>query len=165
MSSSSYESMSEHSEEEFAKNEEGALFYPVKVGSLRKGMHILVHDEFPCKILSLSVSKTGKHGHAKANITAVDIFTDKKYELKESTSHGIMCPNVVKEDFTLIDIDEEGVVTYMDKNDEFNTDLKLDKDSELYTSMKADLDSGCNNIQISICFAMGKAAIMSYKKE
>ena len=165
MSSSSYESQSEHSEEEFAKNEEGALCYPVKVGSLRKGMNILVHDEFPCKILELTVSKTGKHGHAKANITCTDIFTDKKYELKESTSHGIMCPNVVKEDFPLIDIDAEGNVTYMEKDGEFNTSLKMDTSSELYAAIKNDLDAGCSDIQVSICFAMGKAAIMSHKIE
>ena len=34
----------------------------------------------PCKVLNISVSKTGKHGHAKCNFTATDIFTGKKLE-------------------------------------------------------------------------------------
>ena len=29
------------------------------------------------KIIEISVSKTGKHGHAKAAITGIDIFTGK----------------------------------------------------------------------------------------
>ena len=31
----------------------------------------------PCKVLSISVSKTGKHGHAKCNFETVDIFNGK----------------------------------------------------------------------------------------
>ena len=41
----------------------------------------------PCKVLSISVSKTGKHGHAKCHFTAVDIFTGKKCEMLESSTH------------------------------------------------------------------------------
>ena len=34
---------------------------------------------FPCKVIEYITSKTGKHGHAKAKITGLDIFTGKKY--------------------------------------------------------------------------------------
>ena len=37
--------------------------------------------EKPCKIIEITTSKTGKHGHAKANITGIDIFTGKKNHL------------------------------------------------------------------------------------
>jgi translation initiation factor 5A len=97
--SSQHSESQSHSEEDFAQNEEGALCYPVKAGALKRGMHVLAKDEFPCKIIEVTTSKTGKHGHAKAHITCVDIFTDKKYELNESTSHSLMCPNVTKEEF------------------------------------------------------------------
>lgn len=153
------------SEEEFAQNEEGALCYPVSAGSLKKGMHVLAKDEFPCKIIEVTTSKTGKHGHAKAHITCVDIFTDKKYELNESTSHRLMCPNVTKEDFQLIDVDEEGNVTYMEKNGDFNTSIKLDTSSELFESIRKDLNDGNSDILVSICSAMGHSAILSYRKE
>jgi translation elongation factor P/translation initiation factor 5A len=29
----------------------------------------------PCKIVEMSTSKTGKHGHAKVHMVALDIFT------------------------------------------------------------------------------------------
>ena len=29
----------------------------------------------PCKIVEMSTSKTGKHGHAKVHLVALDIFT------------------------------------------------------------------------------------------
>ena len=37
----------------------------------------------------MSTSKTGKHGHAKCNFTAVDIFTGKKYEDMTPSSHNV----------------------------------------------------------------------------
>jgi hypothetical protein len=40
-----------------------------------------------CQVVDVSTSKTGKHGHAKCNFTAVDIFTGKKYEDMMPSSH------------------------------------------------------------------------------
>lgn len=38
--------------------------------------HICIKGH-PCKVTDVSTSKTGKHGHAKCNFTAIDIFTGK----------------------------------------------------------------------------------------
>ena len=54
-------------------------FYPVQASSIRIGGYILIKNR-PCKVINMSTSKTGKHGHAKINFTATDIFTDKKME-------------------------------------------------------------------------------------
>jgi translation initiation factor 5A len=43
---------------------------------------VLLHQ-----VVDVSTSKTGKHGHAKCNFTAVDIFTGKKYEDMMPSSH------------------------------------------------------------------------------
>ena len=53
----------------------------------------------PCKIVDYSTSKTGKHGHAKANIVGIDIFTNKKLEEMCPTSHNLDVPNVVRNEF------------------------------------------------------------------
>ena len=58
----------------------------------------------PCKIVSLTLSETGKHGHAKAHITGSDIFTAKKFEAMFSTAHDAAVPIVSVTDYTVIDI-------------------------------------------------------------
>jgi hypothetical protein len=58
---------------------------PVRAGEIRKG-HFVVLKGKPCKVISISVSKTGKHGHAKANITGLDVFTGRKCVAKHRRS-------------------------------------------------------------------------------
>lgn len=55
----------------------GEPMYPKQAGNLKKGDYIVMKDVFPCKVTEISTSKTGKHGHAKCSITAVDIFTER----------------------------------------------------------------------------------------
>merc|ERR1711881_8001 len=110
-------------DEQFEQADSGAMTFPFSAGSIRKGSHMLIKG-FPCKVMEVTTSKTGKHGHAKASITGVDIFTGKKYEDSVPTSHNIDCPNVTKTEYTLISIDD-GYVTLMDDEGEMREDLKL----------------------------------------
>ncbi len=68
-------------DETFETSDSGSsLTYPVSAGDLKKG-DILCIKGFPCRITDIAISKTGKHGHAKAAITAIDIFTGRKMEV------------------------------------------------------------------------------------
>lgn len=78
--------------------------------------------------MSTSTSKTGKHGHAKMSITGLDIFTGKKYEMIETTSHNVEVPNVSKAEYTLVDIDEDGFMSLMDEQGNMKSDLKVPED-------------------------------------
>lgn len=69
------------------------------------------------QIMSMSTSKTGKHGHAKMNIVGVDVLTSKKYEDMTPTSHTVMVPIVTKTEFQVIDIADGYVHVKLDMNE------------------------------------------------
>jgi len=62
------------------------------------------------------------------SITALDIFTGKKYEMIETTSHNVEVPNVTKAEYTLVDIDEDGFMSLMDEQGNMKSDLKVPED-------------------------------------
>merc|ERR1712021_164502 len=86
---------------------------PCDAGQIKKGGYMMIKGK-PCKVLSISVSKTGKHGHAKCNFLAVDIFSGKKYEDMVPSSHGTTVPIVTRSDWEIIDIDGDEL-TLMDE--------------------------------------------------
>eukprot|EP00331_Platyophrya_macrostoma_P013977 CAMPEP_0176431868 /NCGR_PEP_ID=MMETSP0127-20121128/15054_1 /TAXON_ID=938130 /ORGANISM="Platyophrya macrostoma, Strain WH" /LENGTH=160 /DNA_ID=CAMNT_0017813929 /DNA_START=151 /DNA_END=633 /DNA_ORIENTATION=- len=153
-------------DETFDKVESGAsMTYPMQVGSLKKGGYAMLNGK-PCKILEITTSKTGKHGHAKANITGTDIFTDKKYEDSAPTSHNIDVPNVTRKDYQLIDIQGDGFLTLMLEDGSTREDLKLptDEDSkEMVGKLKAAFEDG-KELLVSVVAAVGEERVVSFRE-
>ena len=83
------------------------------------------------QVVEITTSKAGKHGHAKANITGVDIFTNKKYEDSAPTSHNVEVPNVGRKELALLDIGNDGFVTLMQDDGSPKEDLKMPDDPEV----------------------------------
>jgi len=50
------------------------------IGSLKKGSSIVIEGA-ACRVTDVSVSRPGKHGHAKVRLQAVGIIDDKKREI------------------------------------------------------------------------------------
>ena len=85
-------------DEDFSKGSAGASdTYPQQCSALRKGGHVVIKGR-PCKIVEMSTSKTGKHGHAKVHLVALDIFTGKKYEDLCPSTHNMSVPHVKRSD-------------------------------------------------------------------
>lgn len=119
---------------------------------------------FPCKIVEYSTSKTGKHGHAKANIVGVDIFTGKKYEDISPSSHNMNSPVVARKDYQLIDIDSEGFITLMDDKSETRSDLRLDfENDEIHRKVKEDFEDG-RDLLLTVLSALDIEKVIASKE-
>jgi translation initiation factor 5A len=75
-------------------SEEGEKKF-VQVGQLKEGSYLLI-DDFPCQIKGIEKSKPGKHGSAKARITAFGIFDNQKRGLLKPTDADVYVPIVDK---------------------------------------------------------------------
>ena len=84
----------------------------VSAGSLHKGDLVMIKGK-PCKVVSFSTAKTGKHGSAKAMITGIDIFTGNKLECTFSTGENVDAPVTKKTEYQLINIDDDGQTSGM----------------------------------------------------
>ena len=65
------------------------------VGELKVGSYIII-DDAPCKIVSYSKSKPGKHGAAKARIVAISVFDDTKKTIVKPVSAQVDVPIIDK---------------------------------------------------------------------
>jgi len=74
-----------------------------EIRELKVGRYVNI-DESPCKIISISTSKPGKHGSAKANIEAADIFTGAKKSINAPVSTKVQVPQIDKRKGQIISI-------------------------------------------------------------
>jgi translation initiation factor 5A len=136
---------------------------PISAGSCKKGTHVVLKG-YPCKVVELSTSKTGKHGHAKANITGIDIFTGKKYQDMAPISHNLMQPVILKKDYHLIQIEEDNFVSLMDEDGSIRQDLSIDPQAdEIHSKIKEDFFSN-KELMVTVLKCMQKEKIVSSKE-
>ncbi|KAM9976940.1 hypothetical protein ACTFIR_010789 [Dictyostelium discoideum] len=146
--------------EEYSQAGSGAsLTYPIQCSALRKNGFVVIKG-FPCKIVDMSTSKTGKHGHAKVNITAIDIFTGKKYEEICPSTHNIDVPNVSRKEYTVMDV-QDGYLSLLDASGEVKEDLALPED-DIGKEISQMLKEGKEPL-VSVISALGKEGVVSVK--
>jgi len=66
-----------------------------EVRLLRVNRYVIIDDE-PCKIMSMSTSKPGKHGEAKARIEAIGVFDGQKRSIVHPVKHKVHVPMIDK---------------------------------------------------------------------
>ena len=96
--------------------------YPMQCSALRKNGFVVIKGR-PCKIVDMSTSKTGKHGHAKVHLVTLDIFTGKKLEDLSPSTHNLEVPFVKRSEYQLLDIDD-GYLSLMTMDGETKDDVK-----------------------------------------
>ena len=75
----------------------------VKVRQLKEGGYIII-DEEPCEIVSITVSKSGKHGAAKARIEAIGIFDGQKRSIVQPVTAKVYVPIVERKRAQVISV-------------------------------------------------------------
>jgi len=150
--------------EEFAEVGAGASkTYPQQCSALRKGGHVMIKGR-PCKIVEMSTSKTGKHGHAKVHLVALDIFTGKKLEDICPSTHNMDVPNVVRKDLQLVDIDDAGeFLSLMDDGGDLRDDIKV-PEGELGDEIKERFGND-EALLVSVLSAMDEECAVAVKNQ
>jgi translation initiation factor 5A len=152
----------EETDTEFQSASAGAsATYPVQCSALRKNGYVMIKDR-PCKVIEMSTSKTGKHGHAKVHLVGLDIFTAKKYEDLCPSTHNIDVPNVNRSDYQLIDISEDGFASLMNDTGDTREDLKI-PDSELGQKIREEFGKDDITVIVTVMSAVGEEQIIASK--
>jgi translation initiation factor 5A len=157
--------MAEYDEEFEQVNAGSSDTYPTTAGSIKKNGFMVI-DGRPCKVVDYSTAKTGKHGHAKASITGIDIFNGKKLEDSVPTSHNVEVPVITRKEWQVLSVDSDGYVTVMNEKGETRSDLILPNDTEndetISSRIKDGLDAG-KEVYVTVMAAMGIEKISDVK--
>ena len=99
-----------------------------EIRELKVGRYVNIDDE-PCKILSISTSKPGKHGSAKANIDAASIFTGAKKSLVRPVRTKVQVPLIDKRKAQVLSVQGDEV-QIMDLETYENITMAINPDHE-----------------------------------
>jgi len=163
MAESAASNLHDHDDDDFTSGDAGAsATYPQQCSALRKNGYVMLKSR-PCKIMEMSTSKTGKHGHAKVHMVGIDIFTGKRCEDICPSTHNMDVPNVKRVEYSVIDIDSEGYVSMMDDSSNTRSDIKL-PEGDLGEEIKSKFENG-DGIKVTVLQALGEEAIITCKVE
>jgi len=139
----------------------GDLAHPQQAGSLKVHQFVLMKSRYPCKVVEMVKSKTGKHGSTKVHFTGLDIFTGNKHEDILPSSQVVLVPDVEKFDLPLISIDDEDFLSLLEQDGNTRNDLRL-PETALGDSIKEKYDQG-EVLLITLLSSMGTELIVDFK--
>lgn len=107
---------------------------PVQAGKLKPGNYVMAEGE-PCKVVSITKSKPGKHGSAKVRIEAMGIFDNRRHYILKPASATINAPVIEKKRAQVISVSGD-VAQLMDLEDYSTFDATVPEE------LRGKLDSG-----------------------
>ncbi|XP_074548784.1 eukaryotic translation initiation factor 5A-1-like [Halichoeres trimaculatus] len=147
-------------DEDFTTGDSGASnTYPQQCSALRKNGYVMLKNR-PCKIVEMSTSKTGKHGHAKVHLVGIDLFTQKKLEDICPSTHNMDVPHVTRKDYQVIDV-SDGFLTLMEDNGDTREDLRV-PDNDLGKEISKKVDHG-DQFMVSVLKAIEEEDVVAIK--
>ncbi|KAE8163481.1 translation protein SH3-like domain-containing protein [Aspergillus tamarii] len=139
-----------------------SLTYPMQCSALRKNGHVVIKGR-PCKIVDMSTSKTGKHGHAKVHLVALDIFTGKKLEDLSPSTHNMEVPNVKRTEYQLLDITDDDFLSLMTDNGDTKDDVKV-PEGDLGDRIKKMFNEEAKDVNVIVLTSMGEECAIDAKE-
>lgn len=106
----------------------------VNVSSLKKGSYIIV-DDVASTVSDISISRPGKHGHAKANIMATGLIDGKKRNMVTG-DHQVEAPIIGKKNAQVLSVAGD-MANVMDMESYETFDLPIPED------LKDQIADGC----------------------
>lgn len=110
----------------------------VHAGGIKEGSYIVI-DGVACKAVNVETSKSGKHGHAKARITAIGLIDEKKREIVLPAHDNVDVPIIDKKTAQVLSVSGD-MANVMDAETYETFDLKIPED------MKGQVVEGCQII-------------------
>lgn len=110
---------------------------PVELGRLKPGSLIVIDNE-PCKVVSIDKSKPGKHGSAKARVTAIGVFDGVKRSIVGPVDMMVDVPVINKRTAQVVSISDTVQLMDLETYEIFESILPEDEE------LKSKLEPGAN---------------------
>jgi len=94
--------------------------------NLKKGNFILI-DDVPCKVVAVNISKSGKHGAAKARVEGMGLFDNRRRSIIKPADAKVDAPVVLRKQAQVLAIMGDKVQV-RDLTDYSNFDLEIPED-------------------------------------
>ena len=118
---------------------------------IKEGRHIVIDGE-PCKVVSIDISKPGKHGSAKMRIVAIGLFDGTKRTLLTPTGEEVEVPILEKKGMQVLNV-ENNIAQLMDTTTYENVELPI----------PPDVTGVVPGVEVEVMDCMGKKQITKVK--
>lgn len=96
------------------------------IGSMKKGSYIII-DDAACTVTDVSVSRPGKHGHAKVNLMAVGMIDGRKRNLVMPGHDNVEVPVIGKKNAQVLSV-SGNMANVMDVESYETFDIEIPED-------------------------------------